>query len=538
MTIFDERQIAEETYHALGGSHSPIREPVRANLGNPLTGEIYVSAEEREYPGQVWLHEPGANFPLPDSADTDREDSPPALFTGLLKKETFQAGLVKYGRTVWVNTVNGVLTVLGGDGLYDESYLEGVPAQQRTAVERADFDWTLLRPTDPPSMQVTLSGGVVIIDGIPYNVTTQVSGDLTSYLSDVGPGEAKALMFTIDPTGPSIVIDAGSVFTDTSRDAGTGISDHSAVFANYPNSIPADESLWGWVKLYAGMTQIVSEDILPALEPGKGTLGGTISTLASLTDVSDSATPTQNYVVVGNSGGTAYETRLLNLPNLGDVSDSLAPTVNTFLKANGTLWSQDTIQSSDLPAISLQSLSNVTITTPADGQVLTYDDGTGEWVNEAAAGGSGGAIDSGVRVSGAENPLTGDDTMTDGSGSTLDFTTEDFDTDGYADLGTDPDFITASSDGFYQVVVNVAITASSGTPNGPVLITVGGSSALGAGGTIHMTADSLGTTRRQSVVAIGNIDNTETVNVALSNECGETVSFTVSMTLIRLGDQL
>jgi hypothetical protein len=36
---------------------------------------------------------------------------------------------------------------------------------------------------------------------------------------------------------------------------------------------------------------------------------------------------------------------------------------------------------------SLDDLTDVTITTPADGQVLTYDSGTGEWVNEAPTGG-------------------------------------------------------------------------------------------------------------------------------------------------------
>jgi hypothetical protein len=35
----------------------------------------------------------------------------------------------------------------------------------------------------------------------------------------------------------------------------------------------------------------------------------------------------------------------------------------------------------------LNDLTDVTITTPADGQVLTYDSGTGEWVNEAPTGG-------------------------------------------------------------------------------------------------------------------------------------------------------
>jgi len=37
----------------------------------------------------------------------------------------------------------------------------------------------------------------------------------------------------------------------------------------------------------------------------------------------------------------------------------------------------------------LDDLTDVTITTPSDGEVLTYDNGTGEWVNAAPTGGGG-----------------------------------------------------------------------------------------------------------------------------------------------------
>jgi hypothetical protein len=38
----------------------------------------------------------------------------------------------------------------------------------------------------------------------------------------------------------------------------------------------------------------------------------------------------------------------------------------------------------------LDDLTDVTITAPADGEVLTYDSGTSEWVNAAPTGGGGG----------------------------------------------------------------------------------------------------------------------------------------------------
>jgi molybdopterin-biosynthesis enzyme MoeA-like protein len=37
----------------------------------------------------------------------------------------------------------------------------------------------------------------------------------------------------------------------------------------------------------------------------------------------------------------------------------------------------------------LDDLTDVTITTPSDGEVLTYDNVTGEWVNAAPTGGAG-----------------------------------------------------------------------------------------------------------------------------------------------------
>lgn len=42
-------------------------------------------------------------------------------------------------------------------------------------------------------------------------------------------------------------------------------------------------------------------------------------------------------------------------------------------------------------AAALEDLTDVDITNPQDGDVLTYDSGTGEWVNEAGGGGGGGA---------------------------------------------------------------------------------------------------------------------------------------------------
>lgn len=80
-----------------------------------------------------------------------------------------------------------------------------------------------------------------------------------------------------------------------------------------------------------------------------------------------------------------------------------------YTKADGRIYWKDDAGTeysvaslADLSGITdLDSLTDVTITSPADGEVLTFDSGSGEWVNAAATGGGGTADDPIADVFGA-----------------------------------------------------------------------------------------------------------------------------------------
>lgn len=548
----------EGLYGAFGGDSSAIQQPTRAVLGNPALGvgsEPTISEDERDYPGQVWVHTPAGSYPEPDTETSDRDDSPAGIFTAFLPRGVLSPGDVRYGTEVRLKVVDGILEIIGEGGIPARQFNDGVPEFRIHGIERHQFDWGLIRPTDPPSGRVVLSGSVVTIDGTAYNVPALVTANLIdTYAGTLEPGQALAVLITVDPTGPTVVYDAGDAFTDTSRDAASGVSDHSAVFADYPTTIPNDEGIWGWVKLYYGIQQIVSEDILPALFTGKGQLGGSVTELADLTDVDEAVTPTNNFVLVGD--GSVFESRLLNLPDLGDVDDSTAPTVNTYLKGTGSLWAPGTINLNDLPTIIATSggtgqtsyttgdilyasMTNVLAKRGigGEGQVLKVVSGVPNWANESGGGGGGGSITSGASMTDAENPLTNNDTIADGSSVAVEFTTVSFDTDGYTDLGSDPAIFTIPGNGLYQVVANVTVSASGGTPDGPVIITISGTGG-GAGTMIYLDSSNLGVNRYASAVGTRNINSGGTVNLTITNECGETITFAATLTIVLFGDQL
>jgi hypothetical protein len=93
------------------------------------------------------------------------------------------------------------------------------------------------------------------------------------------------------------------------------------------------------------------------------------------------------YGFVPGSGGGAE--------NLDELNDVAVPTpadgdVLTYDDATG-LWVNAPSAGGGGGAENLDELNDVAVPTPADGDVLTYDDATGLWVNAPSAGGGGGA---------------------------------------------------------------------------------------------------------------------------------------------------
>lgn len=101
---------------------------------------------------------------------------------------------------------------------------------------------------------------------------------------------------------------------------------------------------------------------------------------------------------------TKADVGLANVDNTSDASKPLSTAVITALSLkqdlsqkgapNGyaSLDSSSKLTSSQLPSIAISSLSDVSITTPLDTQVLTYDSTLSKWKNATATSGSGGSL--------------------------------------------------------------------------------------------------------------------------------------------------
>lgn len=81
-----------------------------------------------------------------------------------------------------------------------------------------------------------------------------------------------------------------------------------------------------------------------------------------------------------DSGLDAWVADTAALADLSDVSDTLAPVSGHFLRHDGIDWKSVALVSGDLPAIALNDLSDVVLTSAALNEVLIFD-GT-DWVNQ------------------------------------------------------------------------------------------------------------------------------------------------------------
>lgn len=307
-TIFTDaewQQIEQGDFESYGGRNSPLREEIIARLGNPQTGEILVQGG---YAGECYLHDETGDVSLTDSADTNRDDTQASFYTGFLSEDKFPAGWWQYNARVKIRWEDGRWVVKGIGGVAGREFLTGVPPQTRDATELAQIDYCLMRPTNPPSARVFLSGAYVPYSSEWRYLPHQVAATdlIATYASGLTPGQGRAVQIEVDPTDGSITYTAGSAFTDTSRDAQTGAVNHPAAFANYPRGTDPDVFHYGWVKLYYGMQVITEQDILPGAE--WISKGGGASALNDLTDAVISS-PQNGHVLYYESGAGQWANR-------------------------------------------------------------------------------------------------------------------------------------------------------------------------------------------------------------------------------------
>jgi hypothetical protein len=115
------------------------------------------------------------------------------------------------------------------------------------------------------------------------------------------------------------------------------------------------------------------------------------------------------------TGDITYE-RLNTNGDVGTTAGTLAIGNHTHTFASLTS-KPTTLSGYGITDASLSILTDTTISTPTDGQVLTYDNGTSKWINAAATGGSG--TSNYIKKIAAYTAVSGDYILADTSGGTF-----------------------------------------------------------------------------------------------------------------------
>lgn len=259
---FDKSKFVAQV-QGIAGTH--FKRPRRALLGNPITGEVKIPKADADYPGQVWLHEAATPYAQVDTDGTAREDDSVSIFTGFLKANTIPKSQLVLGLPVLIKPMGNIWEVVDQDGIAAAEYLDDSPDLAVRGIDISEIDYGLVRPTNPPSMRVLITEALYNPDGSVYYAGTKQSDNLTQYRSGLAAGKARAVQILLDPVTGALSYNASNPFTDN-RDSETGLSDHRALFAFYPNTVPSALFNIGWVKVYYNMTAVQMTDILPGGE--------------------------------------------------------------------------------------------------------------------------------------------------------------------------------------------------------------------------------------------------------------------------------
>lgn len=247
MTIdVDIDRIRNDAAKAVGHD---LRETISARLGNPLTEEIEVAVGEggSDIPGMVWVFDVEGGTGAPGQA----------LNSG--RGKLSRADLV-YGRYIRIRPRgNGQPHIVDGlDDERDARYTRDVELREQTFVQHGQIDIALLKPTEPPSLKVVFTGGLVWFNGLPYLLgqreTTSVSGDLPST-----DGAAKIKLVQVDPLTNTLSYKVGSEFNDNLTNV--------LAFEDYFPAPDTGKMVVGYLRLTKGITELLQGLQIVAAQP-------------------------------------------------------------------------------------------------------------------------------------------------------------------------------------------------------------------------------------------------------------------------------
>lgn len=247
-----------------------MQQPGRALLGHPQTRQIKAEADT-DIPGAVWCRPYGSSYATPTEDGDSREDDGVSPYTAILPVELRNSVPMVYGQPVQTVRMGGRLVIIGTMPKEGNAYTGSEPLQPASPpVERQQIQWLTVIPNSTPDMGLFLIGGVVRVGNALRSIPNMPipAADLSPLLSGLTAGQAKAVLVAVDTSDMSIVLTAGSAFEDNMIE---GVSDHHALFANYPQTLSSEDvRAFTLVKLYYGMSEIVTEGLYPLLDPGDG----------------------------------------------------------------------------------------------------------------------------------------------------------------------------------------------------------------------------------------------------------------------------
>lgn len=307
----EARAIASDLYTLRGGPNSRMRQRQTVHLGHPFLPEAENMKVVINDVEKCWVHPERGGYPTPDTEDDGREYIPGEPFTAILPPSVEKAlEPLKLGDPVWIEMIENQLTITGSAGAAAVVWNQGAKGVGQAApVERQQLDWLLISPQSPPARGVVLRGGLVRRGNTVVRLPPLEIPDIISdYETGLSAGQARAVLVTQDTTNltfAGITMTVSDPFTDNR--ASNGISDHAALFANYPTAIPDDHIAYGYVKVYRDMETVQVMDIYPALDPGGGSGGGGgAEALGDLTDVTISS-PISGHVLYWNGSAWVNE---------------------------------------------------------------------------------------------------------------------------------------------------------------------------------------------------------------------------------------
>jgi hypothetical protein len=239
-----------------------LRPDILMCLGNPITNEVPVSVSRFGQTGFVYIHKPtGSIVEVSGNAEDNSSDAPEIakLPPGLIPESK-----VKYGTFVRCVRKGRVFVITGMDWTLGNELEHGVIDRIQRPVDLSLFLAGLIIPNNPADGTVKINPFPSVLGGTAYWTEVLVSSDLIDTYAPATAGQAKAVMIEVDAATGTLYYTASSAFTNPSHP--DPYSAHRSVFGNYPTTVNDDRFLVGWVKVYAGQTEVLIPDILPAQE--------------------------------------------------------------------------------------------------------------------------------------------------------------------------------------------------------------------------------------------------------------------------------